>query len=49
MRKVDVMQKPMNELVVKGKLVNAEQLLAFDKILITPSALEHLAGRMNRE
>src|SRR3979490_146545 len=29
--------------------VNAEQLLAFDKILVTPSALEHLAERMNRE
>jgi large subunit ribosomal protein L4 len=29
--------------------VNAEQLLAFDKILITPAALEHLAERMNRE
>jgi large subunit ribosomal protein L4 len=29
--------------------VNTEQLLAFDKILITPSALEHLAERMNRE
>jgi len=28
--------------------VNAEQLLAFDKILITPAALEHLAERMNR-
>ena len=26
-----------------------EQLLAFDKILVTPSALEHLAERMNRE
>src|SRR5437016_1775709 len=29
--------------------VNTEQLLAFDKILITPAALEHLAERMNRE
>src|SRR5471030_1308022 len=29
--------------------VNAEQLLAFDKILVTPAALEHLAERMNRE
>ena len=29
--------------------VNAEQLLAFDKILITPSALEQLAERMSRE
>src|ERR1700676_957367 len=29
--------------------VNAEQLLAFDKILITPAALEHLAERMHRE
>lgn len=29
--------------------VNAEQLLAFEKILVTPSALEHLAERMNRE
>ena len=27
MLKVDVMQKTMNELVVKGKLVSAEQLL----------------------
>jgi ribosomal protein L4 len=29
--------------------VNAEQLLAFDKILITPAALEQLAERMSRE
>jgi large subunit ribosomal protein L4 len=29
--------------------VNAEQLLAFDKILVTPSALEQLAERMNRK
>src|ERR1051325_3770054 len=29
--------------------VNAEQLLAFDKILVTPSALEHLAERVNRK
>jgi large subunit ribosomal protein L4 len=29
--------------------VNAEQLLAFDKILITPAALDQLAERMNRE
>ena len=29
--------------------VNTEQLLAFDKILVTPAALEHLAERMNRE
>jgi ribosomal protein L4 len=29
--------------------VNAEQLLAFDKILVTPLALEQLAERMNRE
>lgn len=28
--------------------VNAEQLLAFDKILITPLALEHLAERVSR-
>src|ERR1700736_6446854 len=29
--------------------VNAEQLLGFDKILITPAALEHLSERVNRE
>ena len=29
--------------------VNAEQLLSFDKILVTHSALEHLAERVNRE
>ncbi len=29
--------------------VNAEQLLAFDKILVTSAALEQLAERMNRE
>src|SRR3979490_1095898 len=29
--------------------VNAEQLLGFDKILVTPSALEHLAERVNRK
>lgn len=36
-------------LLATGANVNAEQLLAFDKILITPSALEQLAERMNRE
>jgi large subunit ribosomal protein L4 len=36
-------------LLATGMNVNAEQLLAFDKILITPSALEQLAERMNRE
>ena len=29
--------------------VNAEQLLAFDKIIVTAKALEHLAERTNRE
>ena len=29
--------------------VNAEQLLAFDKILVTPSALEQLAERVSRK
>jgi large subunit ribosomal protein L4 len=28
--------------------VNAEQLLAFDKILVTPAALEHLAERTSK-
>src|SRR6202165_3618845 len=36
-------------LLATAASVNAEQLLAFDKILITPAALEHLAERMNRE
>ena len=39
--------KPVR-LITAGE-VNTEQLLAFDKILITPGALEHLAERMNRE
>ena len=36
-------------LLTSAANVNAEQLLAFDKILVTPSALEHLAERVNRK
>ena len=38
----------LGHLLATAANVNAEQLLAFDKILVTPSALEHLAERMNR-
>ena len=41
------MCKPV--LLATAANVNTEQLLAFDKILVTRQALEHLAERTNRE